>query len=176
MRLVVIIFVMSVTSLSFAQTDSIFVKVTINASESIQAEVESYIKRELRTVGDVTIVDEARLLKRIDRPSMFESLSICMLPINNKAGNMTGYVASILYSIYFDIYNDSSDKIKRKIEMDERYRFMERFPSHSVSIYDTNLKAFCQKIVADFDTEVLEKDRKISQQIREFIEDTNEDN
>ena len=169
MKSLIVTFVLLLASTVYGQSDKIPVKVTISANESFHAEVESYIKRELRALGDVEIVNETRLLKRLDRPLIFRSLSISMIKVKNTGGDFKGYAASIMYSVYYDIYILSSDAVKRDMDRNEMSRISEQYPTHFVSISDKDLKGFCEKIVADFDTEVLEDVRNAVQRLKKRL-------
>lgn len=127
----------------------------------LKDEMESYIKRELRSLGDVEIVDN---------PYYQFYLSLIVVEGKNKTGAKTGYIhyaslelmsvdSSPLWQLIFKSSLSPKEKgslfakISRSWTSDYAFHFVINTPSKEV-------KQSSEKIVAHFDTQMLEPQRK----------------
>lgn len=159
------------------------VKLEISASKELENQIYSYLSRELRSLGDVQLVE--------NDPEWF--IHIVALQVKDKTGFIGGVVFSIViekgYKIpvdilllavmdVFQISSDDWEKLKEK-----RQKLEETFTTiitnglirdllardlvlHSLRT-DTpdNIHNLCKDIVADFDAEFLKKERDSRQKL-----------
>ena len=150
----VIVMILGVTSNSEEQTDHEFrVQVSVSSKDdSFEGLVKSYINRELRSLRDVEIVYSNPQWK----------LSILAMPLSLKSGYKTGLALSIVVLPKFD-----NQLLTWPIPEDAR-RFITlmtsglyHYPGHLLYTgSNDDLRKLCDEIVADFDTDYLEKARK----------------
>ncbi len=143
MKLTLLILILTVlglcTTQGSAQTLAFDVQVEITAkSKEVQDAVESYILRELRTLGDVNIVTAKTLL----------SLKIVVLETRNQEA-VTGYALSV-----------AATRIAA-CTIGGRRRTCELFEDQALYVDSADkLRALCEEIVTDFDIRHLKDLRK----------------
>jgi hypothetical protein len=130
------------------------VKLDVVAPDKIKDEVRSYLSRELRSLGDVTIIE--------DKPSW--SISIIIVPTDTVSGQHLGYayatlVTQPLHTDYLDKYAkcdaDSKEMLRGALETGEIiYRF-----NVQTSATD-ELQEISKKLIAEFDSRFLDEERK----------------
>lgn len=144
--------------------------------DTTKALIESYIKRELRSLGDVEIVDK-KDAKYI--------LVLVAIPLTS-SGNKTGYTSIAIMRLSNRIYGfdislalyDYQNTFVKDLSLEERSsrypKIAEIAKEHSsvptyhypslilmVNIADNDLQNTCKEIVAEFDVEVIEPIREI---------------
>lgn len=147
--------------------EKLSVSVEVSCDDQItKGKIESFLKRELRSLGDVTIQDTF---------TADYSLELVVLEMSYvSTGNKTGGIAvssvfiknyslrKILdYYVPFALVIDSDEILAKMLNEDAppyRYR---HFVSNLLLYNKTeNLSNICEGIVASFDTRVLEKERQ----------------
>jgi hypothetical protein len=142
------------------------VAVNITADENIKGEVTSYVKRELRSLSDVLVAD--------DKPDW--QLDILAIEVATKAGYKSGVVLSVNITKPFEnsfwitwLRTVVPDSMSSLIEMlDYNTSDLYEIREHWVRVAPTDgLKTMCEGIVADFDSEILDKQRALYRKILE---------
>jgi hypothetical protein len=129
-------------------------------SDSSKAEIESYVKRELRSIGDVEIVEK----------NANAELALVEVEINS-GGSVIGYAISSVGTVkapleYFRKALGDLDKDRREALL-ENFSATEIVNMHSISYTPfRELKTYCSKIVASFDSGVLERIRKLPAELK----------
>jgi hypothetical protein len=162
---ILVLFGVSATSVC-AESDrkrfSATVNVSVSASDDIKGQVESYIKRELRSLQDVSLVDEGGEWQ----------LSILAMEVSTKGGHKSGVILSVVILTPFNNQLISS-------MFEEEYRdfgtnFTEGlylYPEHGVRVgSNEELRSLCFELVADFDSKHLEKSRKQHREFQKMLE------
>lgn len=132
--------------------------------------VKSYVKRELRALGDVTLISRDLAIARADTVYF---ISIIVLELRNKAGVKTG-VFAMSYCFYerFEFLKDmkltalnEGDRAGLRI-LGNKYCYSE--PSDYLQVGGTkeHLETCCKGLVADFDVKQLEPIRELLQRQR----------
>lgn len=147
------------------------VKVDVSANDNINGEIVSYLSRELRSLGDVIVVDE--------KPDW--TISIVALELTNKGGNNTGVALSILilskpHSPLIEMGINDLYRLKKinKFEMDSLQQMINidfglvtEYEGHWLRTGSPdNLRDICNGIVADFDSKYLEPTREYFQKLK----------
>lgn len=128
------------------------VSISVNANNTeIKSTIKSYIGRELRTLGDVEIVDQ----------KWDYELRIIALNLGKKSSDSLGYALSIV------VVSRNNEAILRLIQPsvpENIMKFYSDLPSFEtaslVAGSTEKLKELCEELVTDFDKDVLERDRK----------------
>lgn len=133
------------------------VKVSVGGDEEIRNSVTSYIKRELRSLGDVEIVDENEQWL----------LSILAMYAKVKpSGKKTGLILSVVVlqkkePEFFEFLIGGDDDLKKKRTAQHLASYYCHFDGHSVATWPLDsMKEGCADIVTDFDVKSLEPMRK----------------
>ncbi|NVM55777.1 MAG: hypothetical protein HWN66_18905 [Candidatus Helarchaeota archaeon] len=172
--LVVVILIFRLSTDLFSQELPKFsarVKVDVTADENISSRIESYIKRELRSLQDITIVEDNANFR----------LSVIALELKTISGEKTGGIALStvilspvdvslmvnLLKVYDVIYPEKIVQAEEMIGTWEPCRFLD-FSLQTGSAKD--LKRLCEGVVADFDSEFLEIGRKTYQELKDKLE------
>lgn len=135
------VWILSLSVTPFAQelSEKTFaVKVIIEADKNISSEIESYIKRELRSLGDVKIVEAE------------EDCALSIIVIDWQTG--IAFSFAFLAVLRRDLYPEIKDTIEK-----ENVYLLGNLGLRTGSPED--LRKICEGIVAEFDTEFLEKYR-----------------
>ncbi len=141
------------------------VAVKFSGNDELKVLASSYINKSLRSLGDVTIVDDGALI----------NISIVGLKNRTESGKALGYTLSVVitkrlnFHYLVDALKNKFDK--RFIELAEedtnnRYELIDHI------IYTTSadsLKSTCEEIVAQIDSETIEKERKYYQYLLDVI-------
>ena len=131
------------------------VKLKVSADKSIEHLITSYIKRELRSLGDVRIVE-----KYEDAMWQLELLGI---EAEIRGGYQTGVVLTVL--ILRPFHNQPLLRV-----LPEEYRHRCNIATSGLHYFcnqwlrtgsSEDLRRICEKIVADFDSKYLEESRKM---------------
>ena len=149
--------------------DKFPVGVDVTCDDSItKGQIESYLKRELRSLGDVTIEGSA-----IYRLSL-----VVLEPKFTSTGHKSGdiIISSVFTKVYslpkileyyapltFELKRDEiNDKIIENILVKDAPLFAYIHYINNYVTYDrtNNLRNICEGIIAKFDTDVLEKERQ----------------
>jgi hypothetical protein len=150
---------------------SIRVKLACSAQDNIRGEVESYLRRELRSLNDVILVDEN------------PDLEVRIIAMEQKTTD--GIKVGLVFSVV--VLEPMADTIKfwvmsqGKIAYD-KLAFMDKlkddlriyaYKAHWVRTGPIEeLRSICQKIVARFDIDHLEEARKSHQQFIDYLKDS----
>lgn len=134
------------------------VNVEISAEESIQNEITSLISRELRKLGDVVMVNEDYTYK----------LSIVVIEHRLESGRTVGVSFSVVI-----LQTVPSDLLLKPLVKADSWKSVESWVSkvyfyvgHFIQTGPKNeLEDLCRSVVAKFDSNHLEKDRKEYQRI-----------
>ena len=134
------------------------VRLKISAQGDMKSEIESYISRELRSLGDVYLVDNDEAYR----------IGIIAFELINTGGRKDGYAVTALITSTFPTdllatvlssHGVSKDGVKTWRDIADEHERVERF------ILDTcgrsDLRKVCEQIVIDFDTKILEPIRKL---------------
>lgn len=134
------------------------VQVSISADESIKSQVDSYIKRELRSLQDVTLVDEGADWE----------LNIIAMEVSTKAGYKSGIVLSVIIispfknQIVSEMFQEKYKDFGATLTKD-----LYRHPDHWLRAGPNDqLRSLCVELIADFDSKIIEEVRR---QYREII-------
>lgn len=138
------------------------VQVSVSADDNIKGQVESYIKRELRSLQDVTLVDEGADWE----------LSIVAMEVSTKSGYKSGVILSVVILSPFNnqmLSGMLQEKYKEFVTNLTKGLYW--YPGHWLRI-DSNdqLRSLCVELVADFDSKKLEESRKQHREIMKIIE------
>jgi len=147
------------------------VKVNVSADENISSRIESYIKRELRSLQDVTVVEDN---------ANYEILIIALEPETISGHKTGGIVLSILIlepidvatlvnvlKIYNIIYPEKINQAGKIIGAQQPC-CVHDFRLQTGPAED--LKRLCEEMVADFDSKFLEYGRKTYQELKDKLE------
>ena len=161
------------------------VRLEISASEEIENQIYSYFSRELRSLGDVELVE--------DNPEWI--IHIVALHAKDRTGYIGGVIFSVViekvYEIHvedlllmvkgtFQISDDDWKKLKEKrqsleelftvIITDNHIRDNIRdLVHHSLRTSSHDIQNICQEIVTDFDAELLKKERDTWRRVSELL-------
>ncbi|MET0754442.1 MAG: hypothetical protein ABWZ66_13755 [Pyrinomonadaceae bacterium] len=132
---------------AFAQTKKIFVSVSVESKDTkLRDTIESYITRELRTLGDVEI------------DNSFGFFKVDILAIENEIdGEALGYTISVVIS-HFSTCTSKKITVKGQLETWNCYVQQDHFLKTDAV---ANLRKMCERIVTDFDTRVLKPMRAV---------------
>jgi hypothetical protein len=140
------------------------VSVKVAANGSVKAEFESYVKRELRGLKDVEIVETS--------PDF--SLSFVVVQALTKEGTDTGYAISEL--VTSPVTSEAYQSMFKGKLSEEELAWLRKTTDSAVYIErqkiqtcdSGGLKSTCEKLVAEFDTDELESSRKLHREIHEI--------
>lgn len=141
------------------------VQVSISANESIKSQVDSYIKRELRSLQDVTLVDEGADWE----------LNILAMEASTKAGYKSGVILSVV------IISPFNNQIVSEMLQDKYKEFgttltkgLYRDPDHWLRTGPNDqLRSLCVELIADFDSKIVEEARRQYREIVKIMESNN---
>jgi len=144
------------------------VQVVVDANENIKAEIESYISRELRSLGDIIVTD--------DEPRWI--LDILAIESKKTGDYTTGIVLSI---VILEPYNNKFliEQVNPKYKADALLETMglSEYTAHSVRTGPTDsLRNICNEVVADFDSKHLKQAREMRQKVINILQKRNKDN
>lgn len=136
------------------------VSVSVSASDNIKGEIESYISRELRSLGDIVVTD--------DNPRWI--LSIVALESTTKGGYKSGIELSIVILEPFDnsyLLNQVNETSKELIST--MTSGLHSYSGHWLRVGSPeDLRSICNGIVADFDTQHIKPSRELWQKIIDY--------
>jgi len=137
------------------QTFSGRVQVLVSASDSIKGKIESYLSRELRSLGDIVVTD--------DNPRWI--LSVVALEAESKGGFKTGVDLSVVILESFNnqyVVNVTPEKSKKLVSVMTSSLYS--YTGHWLRVgAPEDLRSMCNGIIADFDSSELKKARDIWQ-------------
>jgi hypothetical protein len=133
------------------------VKVSVEGEESVNSSVSSYLNRELRSLGDVELVDKDHEWE----------ISVLILATRSVGGQNMGFVLSTVIIPTFSNqwlreylipkYQDLVLNITSGLSY---------YPKQWINIGGTkDIQEICKRIIANFDTTCLEENRKVFRQI-----------
>lgn len=134
------------------------VGVSVSSSDaSTKALVQSYIKRELRSLGDVEVVEFANSDWQID---------ITVLKARSMSGVHQGYCMGVIYTRRYEVPDYILDSmLKPSVSAERRklwFRPVEELVGGTLLVGGMdNLKSMCESAVADFDTKALDVRRNV---------------
>jgi hypothetical protein len=137
------------------------ISVEVRADDNTKPAVESYLKRELRSLRDVAVVDDGHF-----------KLSVIVVPIERTAGR-SGYALSVAQITQFNtnLLTQFTYKLPTN-ELTELNKRVSEFPiheGHGVRVCGTDdLRKTCEAIIADIDTGWLEDYRRSSREINKM--------
>jgi len=136
------------------------VSVSVSADENIKGLIESYIGRELRSLGDVVVTDE--------KPEWI--INIVALELENRAGTKTGLALSIVILEPFNrILVQGMLQRKYKEPALLLMKNLVEYNGHWLRVgSNDDLRQICSSIVADFDTQYLKARRELYQKILDY--------
>lgn len=142
-----------------AQTDKISVSVSVTADDPIKSDIESYVKRELRALGDIDLYAskpdyEIRLIAI--QPGSAVAISTLVL----QKFDFTVYLNKVLTSKGVD------EKTKKDLSFLATKESVEQYFLNSHSI--NNLSEMCKSIVASIDADTFESERKLRRLINDI--------
>jgi len=158
--LLFIVIIFSTNSLSSGDNHNFRVLLVVSADESIKGKIESYISRELRSLGDIIQVNED--YKYV--------MSITGLETHNKKGDKIGVALSVIILPRFDSQFLSSlfENAKHKKIIIGWTGSLYWEPIHWLLVGPSeDLQSICKNIVTYFDNEVLQKSRDEDQRFED---------
>jgi len=136
------------------------VQVAVSASDSIKGKIESYLSRELRSLGDIVITD--------DNPRWI--LSVVALEAESKGGYKTGVVLSVVILEPFNnqfVVNMVPEKTKELVSGMTSSLFS--YSGHWLRMgAPEDLRSICNGIIADFDSIELKSARDLWQKMIDY--------
>ncbi|MCG2776971.1 MAG: hypothetical protein L6406_14970 [Desulfobacterales bacterium] len=156
------------------------VSVTVQADESIERSINSYIKRELRSINDVVIVDTDAAFELRVLGGEIKQADAIVIHYTVLETLHCSYVSIELYSAmkdFLEVNFPEMDIVTRLKYQNQFYKILlEKAPDlrhygHGgleVGSF-TYLEKFCRRIVATFDTVYLEPQRRGTQAGRDFF-------
>lgn len=152
-----IIFVLLLSLTTYAADPSYRISITVGGEPAIQSEVSSYIKRELRSLKDVTLSDfqPDYVIKVMafsnelstGRTIGFSMASLVLTPFHTNAFLLGETVVTNAFLLSYCT----------NFSMVEDYRLRS----------GPNLRALCGVIVTDFDSEILEFQRRLTDRLKQ---------
>ena len=166
----VIIFLLPNLEVSAEDNLEFRVGLFVSAEESIKSQIQSYISRELRALGDI-----------IQSTDNYEyDMTIIALKVKTKGGQETGVVLSINIHRKFD-NQLMSFMFKEEYEKSGTTWLggLYYYPEHWLRIgSNDDLQPLCKEIITDFDSKILQKKRddyqKMLDSIKKIKESDNE--
>ena len=141
-------------SLAFSADDDVAefrVKLNAHCDESIANRIKSYLSEELRALSDVTLVKDNH---RYD-------ITLIGGKLNNTGKDGAGFVLSVNIHTKFDnqhfSYMLKDEFVKEGFALTNGLYYYPKHWIRSGSLHD--LKSICRRIIADFDSQVLQKQR-----------------
>jgi hypothetical protein len=138
------------------------ISVRVSADDIIKSRISSLVQRELRTLGDVSIVDYGAEME----------VSIVALVSALKSGRETGYAFSIVVS---DLFPEKFAEmiIKTDLGRDDRdgildYLKRQKEILHHSLLTGSDLEQMCKRTAAEVDAEVVESKRKDWQALQDL--------
>jgi hypothetical protein len=124
----------------------------ITASEDIKSQVESYLSRELRSLNDVILTKD----------DYHYNLTVLAMNTYDSSGKNLGLVFSVTVHEKFDnkILSTFFKDILRDAGMDLTKNLLWDHDHYIQTGAKSELKYICEKIVANFDSRILIKDRE----------------
>lgn len=165
MRTLLSIFMLALLSITFTgETENTRKKFAVELlitcdDENTKAFIESHIKRELRSLHDVKLTNIAILGDY--------RLSITAIELKSSGRKKGSIAVAYLFMRTFD-FSPIWNRLEKQLENDKEMQFLTdnlmwlyEDPIHFLRVGMTdNLDSICKDIVVDFDTEMLEPDRK----------------
>jgi len=138
------------------------VQVSVSANDNIKGQVESYIKRELRSLQDVTLVDEGADWE----------LSILAMEVSTKGGYKSGVIISVVILSPFNNQIVSGMLQEKYKELGTNLtKGLYWYPDHWLRAGPVDqLRSLCVELIADFDSQQLEESRKQHREIMKIFE------
>ncbi|MCP4339451.1 MAG: hypothetical protein GY799_11325 [Desulfobulbaceae bacterium] len=137
------------------------VTVKVSAPEDIRDSVNSYLNRELRSLGDVELVDNGEW-----------EISVVAMEVKATGGGKRGVALSTVIIQHFDpqffqiMFQPKYIEIGIKEMSDLSYP-----PEQWLMVGRRNeLQQLCQEIIIDFDTKILEYERQFFRQLKESVQ------
>jgi hypothetical protein len=155
------------TSVSSQQRPNPFkerVQIEIKADEALESELSSYLKRGFRSLGDVEQVES--------KPNLY--IHIVAMTVKSRGNTPLGFSLSVLITRPLD--PDLAKDVLSNSGIDQKYlTFITGFMkggevplSHLLRTGGRDeLETMCKKLVADIDTEFVEPERKLWQQLED---------
>ncbi|MBO2568535.1 hypothetical protein [Shewanella algae] len=138
------------------------VQVSVSASDTIKGKIESYLSRELRSLGDVVVTD--------DNPRWI--LSIVALESESKSGYKTGVELSVVILEPFNnqfVVNMVPEKSKDLVS--GMTSSLYSYSGHWLRVgAPEDLRSICNGIIADFDSSELKEARDFWQMMIDYQE------
>ena len=144
------------------------VKLQITAPEEIRNQIDSYISRELRSLGDVQIIT--------DEPDFV--ISVLAIVVDNRAGYKAGFALTDVIlrpcqnkAKFWKMLFGQSLSEKQYATLEGMTADLYRFEDQHIRVSAlTDLQGVCQEMVADFDTKHLKSEREWQQRVEKEIE------
>ena len=139
------------------------VSVSVSANDNIKGKIESYISRELRSLGDIIVTD--------DNPRWI--LRIVALESTTKGGYKSGIDISVVIlkpfnnDLIISIISQVDEKSKEVVSLLTSNLYS--FSDHSLRVgAPEDLRSICSGIVADFDTQHIKPARDFWQKFIDY--------
>ena len=153
-----------------SSTPQISVQLDFSITEQeLEDQISSYVRRELRSLGDVIEVDEDPAYE----------LSFLGFIIHTKARHESGFALSVLVLSPWDItslYDDCLSETAPSDLKDRFQRFTTYLPPYRIQEHylragsPDDVRSVCQKLVADIDAAVFQPHRKAPSQLKKIRE------
>jgi hypothetical protein len=161
-QLLILIAIMILPSLAFSADDALEfrVKLDVRGDESLENRIEKFLSRELRALGNV-----------IQSEDKYEyDITILGAKLQNVIGDEMGIVLSVNIHTKFDNIAFSSmfkkEFMKEGIALTNDLYYYPKHWVRSGSVHD--LQSICRRIIADFDSQILQKQRDAIKEGRIF--------
>lgn len=149
-KIIIIMAIMLLLAQSANSMTTARVRLTVAGDENLKGEVKSYLSRELRSLNDILITDE----------NLDYELRVIAMNASTTAQRDVGIILSVTILKPLQAF--------RKIVGDKNENYDSDF---SIFLIDwlriggnSDLRQLCQSIIADFDSDFLEHDRKVNLQ------------
>jgi hypothetical protein len=146
------------------------VEIKISADSELKSEIESYVKRELRDLHDISLTE--------DSTAADYRISIVAIPLQSKSGIQTGYALSTVITcplkgetMMWVIFASGGDTNKLP-GLSTNFTEYVTIEDHNLLITDPDhLKSTCEKLVANMDADCFEPARQSYDRMMTMIED-----
>ena len=151
-KIFVLVGILILPSLVFSADDALEfrVKLDVRGDESLEDQIENYLSRELRDLGDVIQSED----------NYRYHITVLGANLKNTVGNGV-VVLSVSVHIKFDNLTFSSmlkkEFVREGIILTKGLYYYPKYWVRSGSVHD--LRSICRRIITDFDSQILQKQR-----------------
>ena len=162
-QLFVLVGILTLPNLAFSANNALEFRVLlrVEGDESIESRIHSYLSRELRALGDVI---QSKDDYRYD-------INVLGVKLKNTGGDEVGVVLSVNVLTRFSnqhfSYIFKEEYVKHGITLTNDLYYYPKHWVRSGSVHD--LRSICRGIIADFDRQILQKQRDEPQEYIDLL-------